>query len=101
MPRRPELATAAMLKAMDWPPEQEVPPATGWATDHEPLAHCWKEVPPIQLNIPSLVQAPVRAPALEEEVLDVPALPDAGLEAAEAAVDTAVSVVMGVALGAV
>lgn len=88
-----------MLKPMDWPPEQDVPAATGWATDHEPLAHCWKEVPPIQLNMPSLVQAPVRAPPLD--VLDVPELLDAGVEAAEAAVDAAASVVMGVALGAV
>jgi hypothetical protein len=92
-----------MLKPIDWPPEQDVPAATGWATDHEPLAHCWKEVPPIQLNMPSLVQAPLRAPALE--VLDVPELLDAGVGAAEAAVDAAVdaaaSVVMGVALGAV
>lgn len=33
-----------------------------------PLAHCWNDVPEMQLNIPSLVQAPVRAP--DEEVVE-------------------------------
>ena len=31
--------------------------------DQEPEAHCWKLVPPIQLNWPSVVQGPVWAPA--------------------------------------
>jgi hypothetical protein len=95
-------ATAAMLKSMDWPPEQDVPAATGWTTDHAPLAHCWKEVPPMQLNMPSLVQGPLKAPALEE-VLEVP---EAGVVAAAdstgaAAEEDAAMVVTGDALGAV
>lgn len=46
-----------------------VPAATGWTTDHAPLAHCWNDVPPMQLNIPSEVQGPESPPELELPVL--------------------------------
>jgi hypothetical protein len=39
----------------------EVPAATDCTADHVPLAHCWKEVPPMQFHIPSVVHAPVNA----------------------------------------
>jgi len=64
-----------MLRFIDWPAVQTVPAATLWTTDQEPEAHCWKLVPPMQLNMPSEVQGPVCAPA----VLVVPV--DAGVEA--------------------
>ena len=52
-----------MVRVADWPVVQNVPGAMGWTTDHAPEAHCWKELPAIQLNWPSGVQGPVRAPA--------------------------------------
>lgn len=40
----------------DCPAVQVVPAATGMIADQVPLAHCWKEVPPMQFHSPSLVQ---------------------------------------------
>jgi hypothetical protein len=97
-----------MFRFADWPASHVVPAATDWTTDHVPLAHCWKEVPPMQLNMPSLVHAPVRAPELEEEELDVPVpvpaaaavAEETGAEATGAGADAAI-VVSTEALGAV
>ena len=63
---------------------QIVPSAIGCTTDHKPLAHCWNELPPIQLNSPSVAQAPVRPPAVE-------AVPDDAEDGAAAAGDDAAS----------
>jgi len=38
-----------------------MPEAICWTTDQLPLAHCWKEVPPIQFHMPSVGQGPVIA----------------------------------------
>lgn len=104
MARLAPAPTAAIFMFIDSPPEQTVPAATDMTTDQEPLAHLWKDVPPMQLNIPSEVQEPVIAP--EEAVVPVPVLVGAAgevvalaLEAAEEV--SAVTVVWGVALGAV
>lgn len=69
---RLRVAAAAMSMSLDCPGVHEVPAASGWTTDQVPLAHCWKELPLMQLHIPSVEQAPVRAspgPELEVPVL--------------------------------
>lgn len=40
----------------DCPAVQVVPAATCMIADQAPLAHCWKEVPPMQFHSPSVVQ---------------------------------------------
>jgi hypothetical protein len=55
-----------------------VPGATGMATDHMPLPHCWYRVPSMQLNVPSEAQAPLNAPP-EPEVEPEPVFPDAAV----------------------
>lgn len=42
---------------MEKPGVQTVPAATDWTADQVPLAHCWKEVPLMQLKSPAVVQA--------------------------------------------
>ena len=76
--KRRERFFLVMVMAMDCPGVQEVPAATDWTTDQLPLAHCWKEFPPMQFHIPSVVQAPVSA---EPEPV-VPVLAGAEAEAA-------------------
>jgi hypothetical protein len=48
---------------------QLVPAASGITTDQVPLAHCWYEVPPTQLNIPSDVHAVPAVTAVPEPVV--------------------------------
>ena len=84
----------AILKFIVCPLAHVVPAATGWTADHMPLAHCWKEVPPMQFHMPSEVQAPVSPPAVEpdeeeeEELEDEEAEP---VDAATAGTDTDVA----------
>jgi hypothetical protein len=42
-----------------------VPPGIAITTDHSPDAQRWKEVPPRQFHIPSVLQAPVKAAVAE------------------------------------
>ena len=48
-----------------WPALHSVPEASCCTTDHWPDAQRWKELPPIQFQAPSVLQEPVKAPALE------------------------------------
>jgi hypothetical protein len=50
---------------------QLVPAASGITTDQVPLAHCWYEVPPTQLNIPSDVHAVPAVTAVPEPLVPV------------------------------
>lgn len=88
-------ATAAMARLIDCPAVHVVPAATLCTTDHWPLPHCWKDVPPMQLNMPSEVHAPVKAPELDV-VVEEPVLAGDGDEDAAAG-----KVVSTEALGAV
>jgi hypothetical protein len=76
-----------MVKLLDSPGVQLVPPAMGVTTDHCPLAHRWNEFPSMQFHVPSLVQGPLCVPAADV----APEEPDAdgvlaGLPVAEPAV---------------
>ena len=62
---------------------QVVPAATCWTTDQAPLAHCWKDVPPMQFHMPSVVQAVPAAIAVPEP--EVPVLAGVDAELAEVA----------------
>lgn len=73
-------AIALTAREVDCPAVQVVPPATGWTADQTPLAHCWKEVPPMQFHIPSVVQA---VPAAMAD--PVPVVPVLAGDAAEEA----------------
>jgi len=53
------------------PAVQLVPAASCCTTDQVPLAHCWKEVPPIQFHIPSVVQAVPAAMAEPDPLVPV------------------------------
>jgi hypothetical protein len=50
-----------------WPGVQVVPPGIAITADHSPEAQRWKDVPPRQFHIPSVLQAPVKAVAVEPE----------------------------------
>lgn len=53
---------ATTVSVCVWPGVHLVPEAMACTTDQEPLAHCWNELPPTQLNTPSVVQGPDCAP---------------------------------------
>ena len=76
------LFPAVILRVALSPAVQTVPWAIGCTADQAPLAHCWKELPPIQFHSPSVVQAPVKAPAVDV-VGDV--VPDGAAAGAEEA----------------
>ena len=46
---------------------QEVPAGIAITTDHAPDAQRWKEVPPRQFHMPSVLQGPVKVPVVEPE----------------------------------
>jgi hypothetical protein len=77
MKRSERLGVAPMDRVADCPALQLVPGDISPATDHVPLAHCWKEVPPIQFHMPGVVQGPLKAPP-------EPVLPVAGAAVASA-----------------
>lgn len=70
---------ALMSMDADCPAVQVVPAATCMIADQAPLAHCWKEVPPMQFHSPSVVQG---LPAVWAPTAPVVPVPTAG--AAEA-----------------
>lgn len=76
---------------MVWPSAHLTPDGISIIVDHPPDAHCWYEVPPTQLNMPSLEQRPVRPPeGPDEPVLGgVDAVGGATTAAAELDVATA------------
>ena len=71
MPRLSLPLLDVMSKLLDWPASQAVPAASSCTTDQAPLAHCWNDVPPIQFQSPSGVQAEpgVSSPVVVPEVL--------------------------------
>lgn len=79
------LPMAVMLMFSVSPAEQVVPAASCWTTDHVPLAHCWKEVPPMQFHSPSVVQAEPAVIAVPDPV--VPVLAGADDETGAGALD--------------
>lgn len=66
-----DLLTAPTFKTSALPAVQDVPEAMSIGLDHWPLAQRWKELPLMQFQVPSGLQAPDSAPLLEPELLGV------------------------------